>query len=215
MSKVRGVSFIFFCLLACFIAAILFTKEAVSEDLLLKGKYFKVDSQYRLQLDKEAIPKSYEIDDVPNRTQDTQWCGPTSLSIVLEYWLDRGARVSYNKKMIKPLLLGRTIDKEEDGITGKDIVDMAKSLGLFAAIFHAEDLDTIKPILASDFPIIMLNRTDNEQEGHARVITGYNDKRDKLNIHDPARGVYVRSYDRVLAKWEPYGKLFVLIGPKN
>ncbi|MBN1872319.1 MAG: C39 family peptidase [Candidatus Omnitrophica bacterium] len=194
---------------------ILQTGDPWCAGVIIKGRYFKINDSQRLELDSENTPKKYYIDDVPNLTQDTQWCGPTSLSIVLEYWRERSSKASYSKKDIKPLVLGRTIDKEEDGVSASDIVEKAKSFGLFANVYKATGIDTIKPILASDFPVIMLNRSVDQQQGHARVVVGYSDQKETLKIHDPAHGVYTRPYKRVMEDWEPYGNLFVIIGPQN
>jgi len=148
-----------------------------------------------------AIPSSYQIKNVPEYTQlDSSGCGAACLEMVFAHW---GPKIDYKEIVdVAESDTGTQLPSEVraaqfssasyaqgykypgyevNGYTGR-------ALG-YGAFYYASTtpwLDQLKAIIAQGYPVICLtNWLPGVYGPHYRVVTGYNDKTDKLTVMDP------------------------------
>jgi len=150
-----------------------------------------------------GLPASYRIGFGPIVWQQRMWCGPASLTMVLNYWGDR----------IDQLAVGTALDPEHDGTPSSLMVDYAKRRGFEVHVFEEASskhlywsvMDELKMWVSRDYPVIVTQRYGipgpYEREGHYRVVIGYDDRSRIVYTADPAAGYYNFSYDKFNEIW--------------
>jgi hypothetical protein len=154
-------------------------------------------------------PASYRIENVSQVWQEKMWCGPASLTIVMNYWgLD-----------VKQKEIGEEVDPDHDGTWTSEMVDSARGHGFEAYLiykyvershaFRTTAFDELKAWVSHDYPVIVLQYFGIEGkwkwEGHYRVITGYDDDKRLAHTVDPNEGELDFSYEDFEQYWTYLG----------
>ena len=137
------------------------------------------------------IEESHYISSVPYVEQATlTWCLPASGTMVFNY---------YDVNVTQQQVADKVIKENGTG-SPKKLREYAKELGFKAEVRNLT-LEWVKKVLQQDVPIIMvqdfslINPID-----HARVVIGYDDKKQELITHDPYLGEnYIISYSEAIA----------------
>ncbi|MEM2922408.1 MAG: C39 family peptidase, partial [Candidatus Bathyarchaeia archaeon] len=162
--------------------------------------------------------ESYEFNEfylygVPYINQgNTYWCGPTSLSMVLNYW-------GYN--ITKEDIASQIYDPQNRLTTISNMTLYPQALGFDTADF-AGSISYIQLYIQKGIPLIVLQKFSLQNSyGHYRVVVGYNSENKTIITLDPAMGKdYVLSYDIFVELWKP-GSTFstynwtLVITPRN
>ena len=156
-----------------------------------------------------AIPDEYRISGVSFVEQETNWCGPASLTMVLNYW---GDPVNQSE-------VGSAVDPEHDGTDPLDMISFLRSRGYVVYEFDRNSLeyrssamDELKIWVCQDYPVVVLQwMWFPRSVGHYRVVVGY----DTENIHitDPVGSSIAFSIENFQQLWDmsnDYG--FVVMG---
>ena len=137
------------------------------------------------------IEEYYVKLDVPYVEQITpKWCLPASGKMIFNYY---GVNITQEK------LAEEVIGDDGVGNT-KKLRDYAKGLG-FKAEFRNLTLEWVKKVLQQDVPIVIAQEISLIRPiNHARVVIGYDDKKQELITHDPYLGEnYTISYSEAIA----------------
>jgi len=160
-----------------------------------------------------AVPDEYHISGVPFVKQEIMWCGPASLTMVLNYW---GDPVSQSE-------VGSAIDPEHDGTKPWHMIPFLESRGYVVHDFDRDSLefrssvmDELKIWVCHDYPIVVRQWSDlSKTGGHYRVVVGYD--AEMIHIIDPNYGSDTFGIEYFLELWErnhEYG-LVVIGNPTN
>ena len=142
--------------------------------------------------------------EVPYVPQQKDTCGAAALSMVLQYW---GAAVPHDE--VKDALL----QKELRGIAGSALAAFAAGRG-FTAVAHAGDITHLRDHVAKGRPMIVAWAMGRGRY-HDVVVIGFDDERDRVLVHDPARGA-ARGVDHETfrKRWAGAGHWTLLVAPK-
>jgi hypothetical protein len=123
------------------------------------------------------VEESYYISGVPYVEQATlTWCLPASGAMVFDYY---GVNVTQQQVADKVI-------KENGTGSPKKLREYAKELG-FKAEFRNLTLKWVKKVLQQDVLIILVQDFSLiNPNDHARVVIGYDDKKQELITHDPS-----------------------------
>jgi ABC-type bacteriocin/lantibiotic exporter with double-glycine peptidase domain len=145
------------------------------------------------------------VDGVPlYRQTDEHDCGPTALSMVLDYWQPSAARLD---KGALPL------DRQ---ITVGALRDLAKSRG-FSAFVVAGTPDDLVFELKHGRPVIVgvAKPTLKGAITHYEVLVGMHRDTRRVATLDPARGWQQNSFSGFLSEWEPTGRVLLVLVPAS
>ena len=144
---------------------------------------------------------SYIIHDVPFVMQDTQYCGPASLSSVLSYYGDAQDQKTIGKAVYSPKLQGALITDLEN--YGRERGFQTKS-----GRGHAAD---IKEFLSEGKPVIVLVDLGFWviSKPHYLVVYGYNEQ--GFLAHNGFEAAQLYLYDEFEKIWEKVGRSFLLV----
>jgi len=145
-----------------------------------------------------AIPDEYHISGVPFVKQKTMWCGPASLTMVLNYW---GDPVNQSE-------VGSAVDPEHDGTQPGHMIPFLESRGYVVYEFDRYSLkhrvsvmDELKVWVCYDYPIVVRQWMYlSKQIGHYRVVVGYDDE--SIYVKDPYSGSISFSIETFLELWD-------------
>jgi len=137
------------------------------------------------------VEESHYISGVPYVEQAIlKWCLPASGTMVFNH---------YDVNVTQQQVADKVIKENGTGST-KKLREYAKELG-FKAEFRNLTLEWVKKVLQQDVPIIVGQDISLiDPNDHARVIIGYDDKKQELITHDPYLGEnYSISYSEAIA----------------
>jgi len=140
-----------------------------------------VTPELQIDLD-EGVNKVDEIDyvylDVPyEKYAGYNWCLPASGAMALHY---------YKENITQQQIANVVIENGKSSVY--KMIKYAKDLG-FEAKFNYMTIEDIKSSLIQDIPIIAIqNYSLNIPYCHARVIIGYDDKKQEIITNDPTAG---------------------------
>lgn len=145
-----------------------------------------------------AIPDEYHISGVPFVKQEKMWCGPASLTMVLNYW---GDPVNQSE-------VGSAVDPEHDGTKPWHMIPFLELRGYVVYEFDRDSLkyrssaiDELKIWNCQDYPIVVLQWMYlSKQIGHYRVVVGYDDE--SIYVKDPNSGSISFSIETFLELWD-------------
>lgn len=152
----------------------------------------------KVSKDTYAIPNEYQISGVSFVKQETKWCGPASLTMVLNYW---GDSISQND-------VGSAVDPEHDGTKPWHMIPFLESRGYvvydfdrYSLEFRISVMDELKMWVSHDYPIVVRQWTDlSKESGHYRVAIGYD--AEKIYVMDPSYGSKAFNTEYFLQLWE-------------
>ena len=141
------------------------------------------------------------IHDVPFVMQDSQYCGPASLSSVLSYYGDRLDQKTIGKAVYSPQLRGALIT---------DLEDYGRERGFETKIGRGRMAD-IKEFLAEGKPVIVLVDLGFwvVSKSHYLVIYGYNEQGFLAHNGFKASQLYLyKEFDKI---WAKAGRSYLLV----
>jgi predicted double-glycine peptidase len=145
-----------------------------------------------------AIPDEHHISGVPFVKQKKMWCGPASLTMILNYW---GDRVNQSE-------IGTAVDPEHDGTAPLDLISFLELRGYVVYEFDRDSLkyrssamDELKIWNCQDYPIVVLQwMYFPGSVGHYRVVVGYDTE--SIYVKDPNSGSISFSIETFLELWD-------------
>ena len=148
----------------------------------------------------QEIPKVHMINDVPLFRQDYGECGPTSLSMVMNY---------YGIKKTKNELKGELKFDLYRGVPPSSMAHFPfDKYGLNDKVIDHGSLEALRSFIAEDTPVIVRQYANERNKkiglmGHYRVVIGYDDDQRVLFINDPDfPHIYKISYSDFLSYWD-------------
>ena len=144
---------------------------------------------------------SYIIRDVPFAMQDTQYCGPASLSSVLSYYGDAQDQKTIGKAVYTSKLQGALIT---------DLENYSRERGFQTKIGRGRVAD-IKEFLSEGKPVIVLVDLGFWviSKPHYLVVYGYNEQ--GFLAHNGFEAAQLYLYEEFEKIWEKVGRSFLLV----
>lgn len=143
------------------------------------------------------VKKGHLIEGVPyEKWLARNTCGPACLTMVLNYWDGAG---SFSQQRIAADIY----DSESQVTYNSELVLYPRSRGFMTFSFQG-DLPTLKAVVASNVPVIVLTKTIPQvAKGHYRVVVGFDEAKGRIIFHDPYFGGYCALTFRDFVKlWE-------------
>jgi predicted double-glycine peptidase len=145
-----------------------------------------------------AMSDEYRISGVPFVKQEKMWCGPASLTMVLNYW---GDPVNQSE-------VGSAVDPEHDGTAPLDLISFLELRGYVVYEFDRDSLkyrssamDELEIWICQNYPIVVLQwMYFPGSVGHYRVVVGYDDE--SIYVKDPNSGSISFSIETFLELWD-------------
>jgi predicted double-glycine peptidase len=139
----------------------------------------------------------------PLRQKDEHDCGPTALSMVLNFW--QPARAG------EPLV---TLPLDRQASAG-ELRDAAKERGLAAFVVEGEPDDLVHE-LEQGRPVIVgvAKPTTKDAVAHYEVVVGMHRASRRVATYDPAAGVRQNSFGGFLMEWQAAGRVLLVVMPK-
>lgn len=137
-------------------------------------------------------------------------CGPATLAMALSYYGWRGTQREA-AAVLKP-------DPEDKNVSPEEMAAFARSLGLGARVRVNGDLELLKRLLRSGFPVIIETGFEPDPKqgwmGHYKLLIGYSDRAGQFIIMDsymgPNQGVPYEEVDRY---WRHFNRTYLVIYP--
>ena len=157
----------------------------------------------------KPLPKSALIDGVKVEYQKANNCGPANLSMLLNFWGWTGDQ-TVTEKVLKPFIKDRNVMPYE-------MLDYVQKQTEYSGIVrYGGDLNIVKQLVASGFPVLIERGYINAQEGwmgHYGLIVGYDDETQEVTIPDTYLGVIKIKYDEINRYWAQFDKIYLVIFP--
>ena len=140
---------------------------------------------------------------VPFVPQGKDTCGAAALAMVLRYW---GQEAGHDE------IAGALLEPELRGIAGSKLEAFARGRGM-TAIAHAGDLDHLRGHIGKGRPLIVAWAMGGGRY-HDVVVTGVDDDKREVVVHDPARGASRRvGFEPFERRWAKAGRWTLLVVP--
>jgi len=155
-----------------------------------------------------AMPNEYYISGVSFVEQETNWCGPASLTMVLNYW---GDPVNQSE-------IGCVVDPEHDGTDVWQMISFLESKGYVTYEFDRNSLeyrssamDELKMWVSHDYPVIVSQwMWFPGSVWHYRVVVGYD--AEKIYVTDPFGSSITFSIETFSQLWDNNEYGLIVIG---
>lgn len=168
-------------------------------------------------LTRAPLPPQAALPSPPFEQQTPNNCGPATLSMALHLYGWEGDQAEIAAQ-IKPVLQDRNVNPEE----------LAYYVRNFAGWLNVQyrvagDLETLKRLLAANYPVIVesvtsldpndaLGPTDDLWAAHYLLLTGYDDAAQTFTMQDSYHGADLAiSYEQLQADWEAFNNLYLVI----
>jgi len=137
------------------------------------------------------------------RQADPYWCGPASLSMVLNYW---GYEINQSE------VAAHVYNPKSKLTFISNMTEFPREIGFYSEVVSPANIGLLKSYLHEGIPLIVLQKFSYENTyGHFRVVIGYNDKERTVITHDPILGEnYTLSYESFSKLWQP-GSTFTTV----
>jgi tetratricopeptide (TPR) repeat protein len=155
----------------------------------------------------QAVPVRASLPPITHTHQTWNNCGPATVSMALQFFGQNHSQAEA-AKFLKP-------DPEDKNVSPHELAAYAQSLGLGATVRVGGDLERLKRLVASGFPVIVETwfiPEPGDQMGHYRVLTGYDDEVRQFTAQDSYNGPNVKlDYDAFDELWRAFNRVYVLI----
>lgn len=155
------------------------------------------------------LPASYQIEGIEPEHQGFNNCGPTNLAMALRFWGWKGDQKT-TEAVLKPFIKDRNVMPYE--MLGY----VQEHTELNGIVRYGGDLDLVKRLVASGFPVIIERGYIDRHEGwmgHYGLIVGYDDRTQEVTIPDTYLGMIKMSYDEITRYWEQFDRIYLVIFP--
>lgn len=153
------------------------------------------------------IPSAYKIAGVERIKQNTNYCGPATVTSILRFL----------GKDITQEDVGKVVYDASQGATnGGDMVLFCRDEG-FASYSWNSSISDAKAKIASGLPVLVLQQNSlADLSGHYRVLTGYDDATRKFTVTDPYYDTITEmSYADCERLWKRMGYWAMVVVPKD
>lgn len=184
-------------------------------------------TQLALFLSLVSLPSTHQMD-VPLVRQGKNLCGPAALEMLLRFWRTQGhdqydiARniIYENKNYFRGSGAIDRFDLKWSRYPGTAAKQMQKFMsrfaptqmrniparqltGLKAKQIEAAEFSRLKAAVSQGVPVLVIQKASKRRNnGHYRIVTGYNDFKQKVYLNDPSGGrKVVQSYSDFLELW--------------
>lgn len=139
----------------------------------------------------------------PQRQKDDHDCGPTALSMVVNFW-----QPSRANEPLPNLPETRQASAEE-------LRDAARARGLSAFVVDGSPEDLVHE-LEQGRPVIVgvAKKTEDAAVAHYEVVVGMHRASRRIATYDPAAGVRQNTFGGFLMEWESAGRVLLVVMPK-
>ncbi|MFZ5819268.1 MAG: C39 family peptidase [Chloroflexota bacterium] len=163
------------------------------------------------------LPSQAALPSPPFEQQTPNNCGPATLSMALHLYGWEGDQAGIADQ-VKPVLQDRNVNPEE-------LAWYVRNFAGWLAVEYrvAGDLETLKRLLAANYPVIVesvtsldpndaLGPTDDLWAAHYLLLTGYDDAARTFTIQDSYHGADLSiSYEQLQAEWEAFNNLYMVL----
>lgn len=137
-------------------------------------------------------------------------CGPATLAMALSFYGWHGSQRD-TAAVLKP-------DPKDKNVSPEEMVAFARSLGLGARVRVNGDIELLKRLLRSGFPVIIETGFEPDPRqgwmGHYRLLIGYSERAGQFILMDsymgPNQGVPYAEVDRY---WRHFHRTYIVIYP--
>lgn len=137
-------------------------------------------------------------------------CGPATLAMALSFYGWRGTQRDA-AAVLKP-------DPEDKNVSPEEMAAFARSLGLGARVRVNGDMELLKRLLRSGFPVIIETGFEPDPKqgwmGHYRLVIGYSERAGQFIMMDsymgPNQGIPYGEVDRY---WRHFNRAYIVIYP--
>ncbi len=161
------------------------------------------------------LPTQYTLQSPTLRYEPQLWnnCGPATLTSALSYfgYADNQTRAA---KWLKP-------NTEDKNVSPWQMVEYVNSqvpeLDVYALKRYGGDLDTLKRLIANNFPVIIEAGYDPEPDrlgwmGHYLFVKGYDDAAQQFLTNDSYDGENLRyTYEHVQKFWQHFNYVYIVL----
>lgn len=160
------------------------------------------------------LPASVRIDGLPIIPQKFNNCGPTNMTIVLNYYgvevdqfdVAAVARPNYEDRNVSPDELAAYVNGHTD---------------LQASHYAGGDVDLLRALLAAGFPVIIEKGLEPDASigwmGHYVTVFGYDDAAGRFLVRDTYLGPWredgMASYEDTARYWSQFNGAFIVVYP--
>ncbi len=156
-----------------------------------------------------APPAAATLTGIRHEAQGWNNCGPTTLAMALSYW-GRAETQRDLAPALKP-------DKEDKNVSPEELAAATQAVGLEALVRVGGDLALLKRLLVSGYPVIVETwevRSPDDQLGHYRLLTGYDDAAGQFLTYDSLDGPDLPvAYADLDELWRVFNRVYVLVYP--
>ncbi|MEL6308518.1 MAG: C39 family peptidase [Chloroflexota bacterium] len=165
------------------------------------------------ELPESELPASYTLSGFSYEPQRWNNCGPATLTIALSYF-----GYSDNQVRAQEFLKPNIEDKNVSPWQMTEFVNtQVPEIPVYATQRYGGDLDTIRTLLANDFPLIIEAGYDPPNlgagwMGHYLLMIGYNDNNQTFTTHDSYEGANtIYSYDHIEEFWQHFSYTYIVL----
>ena len=159
------------------------------------------------------VPSSYTLDGFGFEYQGWNNCGPATLTNALTFF-GYGDDQQRAANWLKP-------NREDKNVSPDEMVSFVNSqipeIPVYALTRIGGDLDLLKLLIASEFPVIIEEGYDPPGEnlgwmGHYLLISGYDDAAQEFITQDSYKGPNLRySYDHIEEYWRHFNWRYIVV----
>lgn len=154
-----------------------------------------------------TIPSSVVLSGLRHEHQGWNNCGPATLTMLLSYW--GSERTQHDAApLLKP-------DPDDKNVSPWEMESYVRDLGFEVITRVNGDIDQLKELLRSDFPVIVETwyvRDARDQLGHYRLIVGYDDVAQQFITYDSLHGPDVPiGYQELDELWRVFNRLYMVV----
>ena len=159
----------------------------------------------------KPLPRTVLIEGVRVEYQKANNCGPANISMLLNFWGWKGDQ-TVTEKVLKPFIKDRNVMPYE---MLSYVQEHTEYNGI---VRYGGDLEMVKRLVASGFPVLIERGYINSQEGwmgHYGLIVGYNDDTQEVTIPDTYLGVIKLKYEEIDKFWAQFDKIYLVVFPNE
>lgn len=197
-----------YLVLVMLVSLAFFGPESASRETILPSP--KIQASPTVAITPTA-PVSARIDSIKTVFQTFNNCGPASLSMILQW---NGLTKSQDElgKILRPYQNPQG-DNDDKSVSTEEIVELAQTYGLIAFNRPNGSVDLLQQFASHGIPIIVKTWLHpNEDIGHFRIVTGYDNTTQTIYQTDSYKGPDVTfDYSTFMEMWQPFNYQYIVI----
>ena len=153
------------------------------------------------------LPAYYFLTGLTYERQGWNNCGPTTLLMAMSFWGYTDSQQTI-AAAVKP-------NPEDKNVSPEELAAYAESRGLRALVRVNGDLELMKRFIALKYPVIVETwyiRSAEDQLGHYRLLTGYDDGAQRFmtydSLHGPDEPISYAEFDEL---WRVFNRTYIVL----